>query len=108
VPAVEYIQMSRHRADLIRRTNDVMADFDVVVAPTYAGSTLGLTNLTGHPCVCLPNELAPVDEAPADSPRRQPRSITLIGGLYKEGPILQVAAAVQEVTDTHLKRPPIA
>jgi len=108
VPAVEYIQMSRHRADLIRRTNDVMADFDVVVAPTYAGSTLGLTNLTGHPCVCLPNELAPVDEAPADSPRRQPRSITLIGGLYKEGAILQVAAAVQEVTDTHLKRPPIA
>ncbi|WP_245846192.1 amidase [Longibacter salinarum] len=107
VPAVEFLQMNRHRAELMKRTHAALKNVDVVVAPTYAGSTLGLTNLTGHPCVCLPNEFATVEDAPSDSPRRQPRSFTIIGRLYHDADVLRLAHAYQERTDFHTRRPPI-
>lgn len=107
VPAVEFVQMNRHRTVLMQEMHRVMEPFDVVITPTYAGGTLGITNLTGHPCICLPNEFAPVEDAGPDSPRREPRSFTMIGGLYKDAEVALLAHAYQEETDFHTQRPPI-
>jgi hypothetical protein len=32
-----------------------MKNYDVVIVPTFIGSQLAITNLTGHPVVCMPS-----------------------------------------------------
>ncbi len=97
IPAVEYIQANRIRHDLIEDYNRRLKEFDVVVMPSFqGGSQLLATNLTGHPVVVLPNGFK-------DS--GSPTSISFLGNLFDEGTILAVAAAYQEATNFHLKRP---
>jgi Asp-tRNA(Asn)/Glu-tRNA(Gln) amidotransferase A subunit family amidase len=105
VPAVEYIQMDRLRVRLMERMHQVMSDLDALVSPSFQGGTLGITNLTGHPCVCVPNAFRPVDEG-ADE-RRQPGSISIVGPLYRDAPALALAHTLQQETDYHTRRPPI-
>lgn len=104
VPAVEYLQANRHRVTLMRMMNDVMKHYDVVVCPTFGGSTLQLTNLTGHPAVCVPNNFLPVEGHPE---RRNPQSITFIGSLYGDAAALRLAHAYQQQTNWHRQRPPV-
>lgn len=105
VPAVEFLQMNRLRVDLMQRMHEVTADLDVLVSPSFQGEILGITNLTGHPCVCIPNALRPVEEGPEE--RRQPGSISFVGALYRDEAALALAHAVQQETDVHLQRPPM-
>jgi Asp-tRNA(Asn)/Glu-tRNA(Gln) amidotransferase A subunit family amidase len=99
IPAVEYIQANRIRADLIEDYNSRLKDFDVVVMPSFdGGNQLLATNLTGHPVVVVPNGFK-------DS--GSPTSISFLGNLFDEGTILAVAAAYQEATPFHQKRPEI-
>ncbi len=105
VPAVEHLQMSRLRVDLMEAMHETMADLDVLVSPSFQGGTLGITNLTGHPAVCLPNAFRPVDDGP--EARRQPGSITFVGALYRDAAALQLAHAYQQETDFHTRRPPM-
>jgi Asp-tRNA(Asn)/Glu-tRNA(Gln) amidotransferase A subunit family amidase len=96
IPAVEYINANRHRHTLMQQVQAFMKDWDVVIAPSFAGSQLAVTNLTGNPVVCLPigfNEL------------NLPISISLIGRLYDEASILEAAKAFQDKTDHHKKHP---
>ena len=98
VPAVEYIQANRARTKLI---NDMAAQLkaaqlDVYISPTYAGGNLTLTNLTGHPCVVLPNGF---------TKQNLPTSITFMGQLFEEGKVLAVAKAYQDATDWHKRHP---
>ena len=79
----------------------------MVVAPSFAGQTLALTNLTGHPAVVVPNDFRAAEDAPAGSPRRQPGSLTFVGGLYRDAAPLLLADAYQQVTGFDEKRPPI-
>ena len=74
-----------------------MQDFDVYITPSFGGGNLLLTNLTGHPCVVLPNGF---------NEEGSPVSITFMGGLFEEAKVLAVAKAYQDATDFHLKRPP--
>ena len=104
VPAVEFIQANRARTLLMRRMAEVMRSVDVIIAPTFGGSTLGITNLTGHPSVTVPNAFHEVPEAPE---RKSPGSITFVGGLYQDAAVLRLAHAYQMVTDFHRRRPPI-
>jgi Asp-tRNA(Asn)/Glu-tRNA(Gln) amidotransferase A subunit family amidase len=97
IPAVEYIQANRLRREIIERMFHVMTDVDLYVAPTFGGDNLLLTNLTGHPCVVLPNGFRE-DGTPA--------SITLIGNLFDEATLLAVANAYQRNTDFHQRVPP--
>ena len=106
VPAVEHVQMSRARTVLMQRVHEVMQDVDVFVSPSYRGGTLGITNLTGHPCVCVPNAFRPLEDAP-DSPRREPDSVTFVAPLYQDHHAIVLAQAYQGVTDFHRRRPPI-
>jgi Asp-tRNA(Asn)/Glu-tRNA(Gln) amidotransferase A subunit family amidase len=98
VPAVEYLRANRVRTLVMREMEKLMADVDVIVAPSFGGDVLLLTNLTGHPAVVLPNGFRPSDGTPT--------SITFIGRLWGEADALHVAMAFQEATEFHLKRPP--
>jgi Asp-tRNA(Asn)/Glu-tRNA(Gln) amidotransferase A subunit family amidase len=96
IPAVEYINANRYRYQLCEGMNRFMKDYDVLIVPTFAGRQLSITNLTGHPVVCMPigfNE------------RGLPQSITLVGNLYDEANILAAAKAYQDKTDHNKKHP---
>jgi Asp-tRNA(Asn)/Glu-tRNA(Gln) amidotransferase A subunit family amidase len=98
IPAVEYVQANRIRTQLINQMHTVLkkADVTVYLSPTYAGGNLTLTNLTGHPCVVLPNGFNPTPTG---------NSITFNGQLFEEGQLLAVAKAYQDATDWHKKHP---
>lgn len=102
IPAVEYIQANRIRTQLINQMHEVLkkASVDVYVTPTYAGGNLTLTNLTGHPCVVLPNGFNTPQVGP-----KTPTSITFNGQLFEEGKVLAVAKAYQDATDWHKQHP---
>jgi Asp-tRNA(Asn)/Glu-tRNA(Gln) amidotransferase A subunit family amidase len=97
VPAVEYINANRVRTLLMEATDRALRDVDVFIAP--AGSALLLTNLTGHPQVAVPAGFTQRGD------RDVPVTITFIGRLYGEEPMLAVAKAWQDATSHHLRRP---
>lgn len=94
IPAVEYIQANRLRYLIIQDMRKL--DVDVWLSPSFGGNNLLLTNLTGHPCVVLPNGF---DE------KGSPTSVTFMGRLFGEATLLAVAKAYQDATDFHLKHP---
>lgn len=96
IPAVEYIQASRLRDLLIEEFHQVIKDYDVIVTPSYGGDQLLMTNLTGHPCVVVPNGFD--DE-------QHPTSISFIGNLYDEAAILNFVKHYQVATDFHQINP---
>ena len=98
IPAVEYIQANRLRTLLIEAMARKMDSVDVYIAPTFEGDNLLLTNLTGHPCVVVPDGF---------DQDRAPVSITFIGRLYDEGRLLAVARKYQLATDFHKQHPPL-
>ena len=98
IPAVEYIQANRYRTILIQQMEAIMKEFDVVIAPSFRGNQLLVTNLTGHPCVVVPNGF---------NKDGGPTSISFIGRLYDEASILTAARAYQQATDFDEKHPPL-
>ncbi len=94
IPAVEYIQANRVRTLLMAEMEKLPVD--VYVTPTFGGDNLLLTNLTGQPCVVLPNGFT--DE-------NTPTSITFMGRRFGEGTLLMVANAYQGATDFDQKHP---
>jgi len=96
IPAVEYIQANRIRYMIIQEMEDL--GVDLYVAPSFGGNNLLLTNLTGHPCVVLPNGF---------NEEGSPVSISFIGRLYDEATLLAVAKAYQDATGFHEKHPPL-
>jgi Asp-tRNA(Asn)/Glu-tRNA(Gln) amidotransferase A subunit family amidase len=99
IPAVEYIQANRVRTILIQQMYQKLKGIDVYVSPSF-GKNLALTNLSGHPCVVLPNGFRNDKNQPI-----RPTSITFTGQLFEEGKLLQVAKAYQDATDFHKKHP---
>lgn len=98
--AVEYINANRHRFLLMQKVNEVMKDIDVLICPTRgSGNQSAITNLTGHPVVCMPTGF--------DKRFNLPTSITLIGKLYDEATILAAAKAYQQVTEWDDVHPPL-
>lgn len=96
IPAVEYINANRYRTTLCEKVQAFMKNYDVVIVPTFAGSQLSITNLTGNPVVCMPMGF---------NQRNLPVSITLIGNLYDEASILEAAKAYQDKTEYNKKHP---
>ena len=76
-----------------------LSEIDVYITPSFGGDHLLLTNLTGHPCVVLPNGFR--------SSNGTPTSITFMGKLFGEAEVLEVARAYQVATDYHRQKPPI-
>lgn len=98
IPAVEYVQMSRQRSLLIKEMHELMKDYDVIVTPSFAGQQLQITNLTGHPALCMPNGFAE---------NGSPTSITLLANLFEEEKLVMLGRLIQENTDWQAKRPPM-
>lgn len=98
--AVEYINANRHRFLLMQKVNEMMKDIDVLICPTRgSGNQSAITNLTGHPVVCMPTGF--------DKRFNLPTSITLIGKLYDEATILAAAKAYQQATEWDDLHPPL-
>ncbi len=89
IPAVEYINANRHRYLLMQNMNRVFSQYDVIICPTFIGNQLAITNLTGHPALCMPNGFNRLG---------LPTSVTLLGKLYGEANLLAVGKAYQEAT----------
>ena len=85
IPAVEYIQANRLRSILIAKMDEIMSEVDLYIAPTFEGDNLLLTNLSGHPCVVLPNGF---------NEEGSPVSITFIGRLLEEATLLRLGIQV--------------
>lgn len=96
IPASEYIQANRLRTRLINQIHDFMKQYDVLITPSFGGSQLLTTNLTGHPCVVMPNGF---DED------GHPTSISFLGNLFDEAAISEFAAYVQENTNWDNEHP---
>lgn len=97
LPAADYLRAQRVRTLLMREMEECLRDVDLIVAPTFGGDALLLTNLTGHPCVVLPNGFRLSDGTPT--------SLTFTGRLFGENDLLAVADLFQRATDFHTRRP---
>ena len=96
IPAVEYINANRYRYNLCKGMYDFMKNYDVLIVPTFGGSQLSMTNLTGNPSITLPTGF---------NKAGSPVSITLIGKLYDEATILAAAKAYQDKTNFNKMHP---
>ena len=96
IPAVEYVQANRIRTLLIEEFYQLIKDYDVIITPTFEGTQLLTTNLTGQPVITLPHGFAEDGT---------PRSITFLGNLYEEHKMLTLAKVFQEATSHHKLRP---
>lgn len=98
IPAVEYINASRLRQALIQEFYEKTKSFDAIVTPSFGGSQLLTTNLTGNPCVVVPNGF---------NDKGSPTSISFIGNLFGEAALISLAHAYQLATDWEDKVPPL-
>ncbi|MEK6553556.1 MAG: amidase, partial [Bacteroidota bacterium] len=96
IPAVEYINANRIRFRLIQEMEKLFDKVDLYLAPSWQGNNLLTTNLTGNPCVVLPNGF---------SERGTPTSFTFIGNLFDEARLIAFAKIYQDATDHHKKHP---
>ncbi|MFZ1808832.1 MAG: amidase [Cyclobacteriaceae bacterium] len=96
ISAVEYLQANRHRKILIEKFNSTIQQLDIIVSPTYGRYQSLTTNLTGHPAISIPNGFDKLGH---------PTSITLLGNLYDEGPILEAAYLIQQSTEFDEQHP---
>jgi Asp-tRNA(Asn)/Glu-tRNA(Gln) amidotransferase A subunit family amidase len=98
--AVEYVNANRHRYLLMKQVNEALKDIDVVICPSRgSGNQTAITNLTGHPAVCVPIGF--------DKRFNLPAGITFIGKLYDEANLLAVAKAYQDATSWDEMHPPM-
>lgn len=98
IPAVEYIQANRHRSLLIEEVHALFKDYDVIVTPSFGGNQLQVTNLTGHPALCMPNGF---------DANGNPTSITFLANLFDEEKLIMLGRAYQEGSQWQKKRPPL-
>jgi len=95
IPAVEYIRAQRARTLLMQAMDSLMSKWHVFVSPAPGSASLLVTNLTGHPAVCVPCGFL----------NGMPQSIMFTGGLYDEGAPLRVALAFERATNWHTMHP---
>ena len=69
----------------------------MIVTPSFGGNQLLLTNLTGNPCLVMPNGF---------NEKGTPTSISFIGKLFGEADLVMFAYKIQEATEWDEKIPP--
>jgi Asp-tRNA(Asn)/Glu-tRNA(Gln) amidotransferase A subunit family amidase len=100
VPAVEYVNAQRHRYSLMKKVNEVIQQYDVIICPSRGdGNQSAITNLTGHPVVCIPTGF--------DKKFNLPTGISFVGNLYDEATILSIANTIQKATNWEDVHPPL-
>jgi Asp-tRNA(Asn)/Glu-tRNA(Gln) amidotransferase A subunit family amidase len=71
-------------------------DYDVIITPSFEGDQLLMTNLTGHPCLVVPNGF---------NEKGSPTSISFLGKLQGEAALITMGRTYQEATEWDEKRP---
>ena len=99
--ALDYVQSQRRRLILMKEMQEVMDGFDMFVS---GGGHVGLTNQPGHPAAIVQYGFG-VRNPDSDSPTTLPLTTTLLGDLFADDKILNVAHAFQRKTDWHSRRP---
>lgn len=100
VPAVEYVNANRMRYQLQQKVHAALSAVDVLICPTRgSGNQSAITNLTGQPVVCTPTGF--------DKRTGLPTSISFIGNLYQEAPVLLTAKYYQKATEWETTFPPL-
>ena len=99
IPAVEYLRGQRARVLLMREMDKLMSQWDVFVSPAPGSASLTITNLTGHPAICVPCGFTGTPSLP--------RAIMFTGGLYDEASPLRVALAFEKATNWHTMHPKV-
>ena len=99
VPGVEYLQAMRGRALLMDSFEKEFGDLDMIVAPGIGAQLLVITNLTGHPQVLVPF---------GDDGKGNSRSVSFVGRIYEEAPLLAVAAKFQQAAGFQKLRPDLS
>jgi Asp-tRNA(Asn)/Glu-tRNA(Gln) amidotransferase A subunit family amidase len=96
IPAVEYIQANRKRKILMEEMKEkVFSTIDLYLNPSWGGTSLTITNYTGHPCIVIPNGFI----------NGKPTSITITGNLYQEAQVIALAHFIQSRTEHHKQHP---
>jgi Asp-tRNA(Asn)/Glu-tRNA(Gln) amidotransferase A subunit family amidase len=115
--AVDYVQADRMRREIMKKTHEFFSQVDVVFGPSFDNPMLGLTNLTGQPCLAMragfeeitPRELFGHPENDTDETlHRIPRSVSLWSNLFEEGKIIRVGRALEAELGVVSERPPLA
>ncbi len=96
VPAVEYLAAQRHRVVLMQQFQKALEPFDLLFDRGIGEQSIVQTNLTGNPQVLIP--LLPTD-------RNLSASRSLIGKLFDEQTILEVAWIIQKDLDFYRLQP---
>lgn len=96
IPAVEYVNANRHRSILMQKMNEAMEPWDVIITPSFGNRQLAITNLTGHPALCVPIGF---------SKQGIPNSITFLSNLFREEELVKLGAYFQSVTEHDEKHP---
>ncbi len=97
ITAVEYLRAQRARTLLMRKMDELMSKFDVLVSPTGSES-LTLTNLTGHPQMVVPCGFV----------GKAPQGLLFTGRLYEEGSVVRVAYAYEQAARWYTKKPQLS
>ncbi|CAN5852099.1 N/A [soil metagenome] len=115
LPAVDYLRALRVRRMGSRELDDLLSNFDAIVAPAmpYVATPLsdrfeswssmergpslgGAGNLCGLPSISVPNGFGE---------RGLPTGLELMGRAYNDGRVLAAAMRYQELTDWHTRKP---
>ena len=97
IPAVEYVNANRHRSVLMEQFSAATQPYDVIITPSFGNRQLAITNLTGHPALCMPIGL---------TKQNVPNSITLLANPFMEEHLLTVGKLFQELTPHENLHPP--
>lgn len=98
IPAVEYLQANRIRTELVIEMDKLFDKVDLIVSPSMDDDQSLMTNLTGNPCIVVPNGLYD---------GKHPGSISFIGQLFDEATVLSFAKAFQDATPFDEMYPPL-
>jgi Asp-tRNA(Asn)/Glu-tRNA(Gln) amidotransferase A subunit family amidase len=96
IPAVEYVNANRHRSILMQKMNEAMEPWDVIISPSFGNRQLAITNLTGHPALCMPIGF---------NKQGLPNSITFLSNLFREEELVKLGTFFQSVTEHDEKHP---
>jgi len=96
IPAVDYIRANRLRTLLIRDYEQALAGVKAIVYPSFTGSLLGATNLTGEPTFVAPCGFRE---------NGTPFSVSFTARLYHDEDLLALAMKWQGTTLYHHQHP---
>jgi Asp-tRNA(Asn)/Glu-tRNA(Gln) amidotransferase A subunit family amidase len=118
--AVDFVQADRLRRKVAVEFAKVMAQVDLLLVPSLRDEFLVITNFTGHPSLTLRAGFVEVSEERSDwapdlakplkkfsPPRRVPHGVSLVGGLFDEGTIVQAGIALEKAFGVAGERPRI-